>query len=370
MCSRFRIHYQNLISQAVDWDHCPDRLSGRDNGPILPAVLSGIFHPAARVIRSCDLRHAVSIALYLVGVIGIIGFALIIPAISLGEDSLAKDSLGATKSTDSRSTGIEVKNSILKSLDTVSVAAGVSGVLGAVLVREGDIVNLKSPLAKVRDDEAALVVVQAQLALDTAKMKTTRDVDLKLAIKGSEVASKELQRTLDANARAADTYPANEVDRMRLMVDKSKLEIESAQLEQRLTLLASEQAETELRQAKQTVNRHTIYSPLSAMVIAVDKQAGEWVDPNSTVVELMTMNPLRVEGFIDASNASSMVAGNNAKVSITIGTSSYEVSGKVVFVSPVANPVNSQVRVFIEIDNSESRFRPGLSVKATVGGGT
>jgi len=314
-------------------------------------------------------------ALYFVCVLRIISFALIIPAISLGEDSLAKDSLakdslGATKSTDSRSTGIEVKNSILKSLDTVSVAAGVSGVLGAVLVREGDIVNLKSPLAKVRDDEAALVVVQAQLALDTAKMKTTRDVDLKLAIKGSEVASKELQRTLDANARAADTYPANEVDRMRLMVDKSKLEIERAQLEQRLTMLASEQAEAELRQAEQTVSRHTIYSPSSAMVIAVEKQAGEWVDPNSTVVELMTMNPLRVEGFIDASNASSVVAGNNAKVSITIGTSSYEVIGKVVFVSPVANPVNSQVRVFIEIDNSESRFRPGLSVKATVGGGT
>jgi len=334
MCSRFRIHYQNSIIQS--------------------------FKPRNVIIK----------AWYLVCILGIIGFDLIIPGISLGEDLLGESSTGVVKSTDSRSTGIEVKNSILKSLDTVSVAAGVSGVLGAVLVREGDIVNLKSPLAKVRDDEAALVVVQAQLALDTAKMKTTRDVDLKLAIKGSEVASKELQRTLDANARAADTYPANEVDRMRLMVDKSKLEIESAQLEQRLTLLASEQAETELRQAKQTVNRHTIYSPLSAMVIAVDKQAGEWVDPNSTVVELMTMNPLRVEGFIDASNASSVVAGNIAKVSITIGTSSYEVIGKVVFVSPVANPVNSQVRVFIEIDNSESRFRPGLSVKATVGGGT
>ncbi|MCY2976151.1 MAG: efflux RND transporter periplasmic adaptor subunit [Planctomycetota bacterium] len=271
-------------------------------------------------------------------------------------------------SNETRGTRIEVKNSILKSLDTVSIAAGVAGVLGEVLVREGDIVDLKNPLAKVRDDEAALVVVQAQLALDTAKLKTTRDVDLKLAIKGAEVAAKELQRTLDANSRAADTYPANEVDRMRLMVDKSKLEIERAQLEQRLTILASEQAEAELRQAEQAVSRHTIFSPLSAMVISVEKQAGEWVDPNSTVVELMTMNPLRVEGFIDASTSNKVLAGNNANVSISIGTTVYEVTGKVKFVSPVANPVNSQVRVFIEIDNAESRYRPGLSVKATVGG--
>lgn len=299
------------------------------------------------------------------GVVGTLCIALSYPLTASGDDPP-----NSSVSKEPRGTRIEIKNSILKSLDTVSIAAGVAGVLGEVLVREGDIVDLKTPLAKVRDDEAALVVVQAQLALDTAKLKTTRDVDLKLAIKGAEVASKELQRTLDANSRAADTYPANEVDRMRLMVDKSRLEIERAQLEQRLTILASEQAEAELRQAEQAVSRHTIFSPLAAMVISVEKQAGEWVDPNSTVVELMTMNPLRVEGFIDASNASKVATGARAIVSISIGTTAYEVNGKVTFVSPVANPVNSQVRVFIEIDNAESRFRPGLSVKASVGGDT
>lgn len=313
-------------------------------------ILSARPKPLTRYRRSFDI-------------IGIICWAIAFPIVASGDDPP-----NSVVSNETRGTRIEVKNSILKSLDTVSIAAGVAGVLGEVLVREGDIVDLKNPLAKVRDDEAALVVVQAQLALDTAKLKTTRDVDLKLAIKGAEVAAKELQRTLDANSRAADTYPANEVDRMRLMVDKSKLEIERAQLEQRLTILASEQAEAELRQAEQAVSRHTIFSPLSAMVISVEKQAGEWVDPNSTVVELMTMNPLRVEGFIDASTSNKVLAGNNANVSISIGTTVYEVTGKVKFVSPVANPVNSQVRVFIEIDNAESRYRPGLSVKATVGG--
>ncbi len=297
--------------------------------------------------------------------IGLVGYAICVSTLAIGEDKVE-----SVVSQEKQGARIEVKNSILKSLDTVSIAAGVAGVLGEVFVREGDIVEVETPLAKVRDDEASLVVVQAQLALDTAKLKTTRDVDLKLAIKGAEVASKELQRTLDANSRAADTYPANEVDRMRLMVDKSKLEIERAQLEQRLTLLACEQAEAELRQAEQAVTRHTILSPLSAMVISIEKQAGEWVDPNSNVIELMTMNPLRVEGFIDASTASKVVAGNEAKVAINIGTSTYEVTGKVKFVSPVANPVNSQVRVFIEIENNENRFRPGLSVKATIGGGT
>jgi len=34
----------------VDWNHCRDRLSGWDNGPILPPDSSGIFHRAARVL--------------------------------------------------------------------------------------------------------------------------------------------------------------------------------------------------------------------------------------------------------------------------------------------------------------------------------
>jgi len=261
---------------------------------------------------------------------------------------------------------IEVKNSILKSLDTISIAAGVSGVLAEVNVREGDIVDVRSPLARIRDDEATLVVARAKLALSTAKLKASRDVDIKLAQKGTEVAEKELERTLNANSLAPDTYPANEVDRSRLVVERSKLEIERALHEQRLSMLATEESEAELLQAEIAVSRHKISAPLPAMVVAVEKQAGEWVDPSTTVVELMTMRQLRIEGFVDASVANRIPFGSKAKIIVSIGTKPNEVIGSVIFVSPTANPVNSQVRVVIEIDNLGNLYRPGMPVKATV----
>jgi multidrug efflux pump subunit AcrA (membrane-fusion protein) len=35
-------------------------------------------------------------------------------------------------------------------------------------------------------------------------------------------------------------------------------------------------------------------------------------------------------------------------------------TAKLVFISPEVNPINSQVRVFLDIDNSDGKLRPGL----------
>jgi len=297
---------------------------------------------------------------------GFLAFTLLGIFYSMRSISIADEPAKPAPAKDQAISEIEVKNSILKSLDTISIAAGVSGVLAEVNVREGDLVDVRSPLARIRDDEAALVVARAKLALSTAKLKASRDVDIKLARKGTEVAEKELERTLNANSLAPDTYPANEVDRSRLVVERSKLEIERALLEQRLSLLATEESEAELLQAEIAVSRHKISAPLPAMVVAVEKQAGEWVDPSTTVVELMTMRQLRIEGFVDASVANRIPFGSKAKIIVSIGTKPNEVVGSVIFVSPTANPVNSQVRVVIEIDNSGNLYRPGMPVKVTV----
>ena len=37
-----------------------------------------------------------------------------------------------------------------------------------------------------------------------------------------------------------------------------------------------------------------------------------------------------------------------------------EVNGKVVFINPEANPVNSQVEIWVEIDNTNRKLMPGL----------
>ena len=261
---------------------------------------------------------------------------------------------------------IMVKNAILKPMQTVSVAAGVAGVIESVLVTEGDIVSVDQTVVRIRCDEAKLSYERAKLALEMATAKAIRDVDIRLAEKSAQVAEQELGRTLKANSLAADTYPANEVDRYRLMFERSKIEIERFKLDQQLALLAKKQAEIELKQAQQAIDRHAIGSTTQAMVVSVEKHAGEWVDPSTKMLELMSIDRLRVDGFVDANEALELKKGQSTNVIIMVAKTPQNLPGKVVFVSPIANPANGQIRIFIEVENQGARFRPGMTVAASI----
>jgi len=261
---------------------------------------------------------------------------------------------------------IALKNPVLKPMQTVSVAAGVAGIIESLLVTEGDTVSIDQPLIRIRCDESKLSYQRAKLALISATAKAKRDVDIRLAEKSAQVAEQELGRTLKANTLAADTYPANEVDRYQLVFERSKIEIERCKLDQKLAILAQEQSEIELKQCQQAIDRHTIQSTAQAIVVSVAKHAGEWADPSSNLLELMSIDRLRVEGFVDANDGLDLRKGQQANVSILVGKSLQNTTGKIVFISPTANPANGQIRVFIEVENPKATFRPGTTVSAAI----
>lgn len=261
---------------------------------------------------------------------------------------------------------IVLKNPILKPMQTVSVAAGVAGIIESMLVTEGDLVSIDQPLVRIRCDESKLNYERAKLALVSTTTKATRDVDIRLAEKSAQVAEQELGRTLKANALAADTYPANEVDRYQLVFERSKIEIERCKLDQQLAILAQKQSEIELQQCKQAIDRHTIKSTAQAMVVSVAKHAGEWAEPSSNLLELMSIDRLRVEGFVDANDGLELRKGLPANISILVGKSQHTTLGKIVFISPTANPANGQIRVFIEVENPDAKFRPGAIVTGAI----
>ncbi len=267
---------------------------------------------------------------------------------------------------------IELKNAILKPLLTIAVAAGVPGVIERVHVTEGDLIEPNDLLVKVRDEEATLSHKRAKVALETAKIKSGRDVEIRLAQKSSEVAEQELNRALKANSLAADTYPINEVERYRLVWERAKIEMERTKLDQQLAILSESQAAIELQQTQQSIDRHSSRSPVKGMVVSVDKHSGEWVDPSTKVLEIMSTERLRVEGFVSGNEAIALEKGMAAQVVISIAKSSdsnaspQAIPGTISFVSPIANPANGQVRVFIEIDNRNSLYRPGLPVAVSI----
>jgi multidrug efflux pump subunit AcrA (membrane-fusion protein) len=272
--------------------------------------------------------------------------------------------LGSSVTSISETKSITVKTPILKAPQIISIATGVPGIVEKVLVREGMVVNSGDALVRIRDDEVRMSLQQAELSLELAELKANRDVEIRLAEKSSEVAEQELKRALLANSIAADTYPPNEIDRYRLVFERSKLEIERAKLDQVSAKLGLRLAVAEKEQAELQVAKHTIKSPIRATVVSIDRQVGEWADSVTKVLELIGVDQLRLEGFIDVSEVAQVTLAMPAKVRVMVGKEPTEAVGKVSFISPIANPVNGQVRIFLDVDNSTGQLRPGVNVTA------
>lgn len=285
-----------------------------------------------------------------------------LPSSSIRSDLKSEASLANNQT---RVDGVMLKNPLVKAPNSISVAAGVQGIVESLQVREGDDCGPGSPIAKIRCDEAEMLVKRAELSLQVATLKSERKVDLLFAKKSAEVANQELARTLRANELASDTYPPSEVDRYRLLAERAALEIERAEVDVQLNRLQRDSLIVELAQARKTVERHTVKTPEEAVVIDVFKNVGEWVEPGDKLVELISIKKLRIEGLLESVQAASVRRGSKAEVTVP-DSRVPATKATVSFVSPVENPVNRQVKVFVDLDNSSQVFRPGMAVQVRI----
>jgi hypothetical protein len=76
---------------------------------------------------------------------------------------------------------------------------------------------------------------------------------------------------------------------------------------------------------------------------------------------VVRLDRLKVEGYLPASTASQIRIGDRATAVIRQEwLKDYEFPGQVVFINPEANPVNSKVQVWVEIENLDLKLVPGL----------
>lgn len=279
---------------------------------------------------------------------------------------IALDTSSLVRAQDQQSRHLPVENAMLKSMDTTTVASQIAGIVNSVTVKEGHVVKVGQELGRIRDTAVKLQIERAKAAVNVAKSKEKNDIDERLAQKNQAVAENEYQRAVKANQMVRDTYPLNEIDRLKLVSDRAKLETERAVFLRTMASLDSTIAETELRQALELLDRHRVLSPTIGIVVSIEKHAGEWVEPGSELMKIERIDQLRIEGFVKADDASMDLLERTAQVRLTQRTGTIESTGKVSFVSPSVSPIDGTVRIYVDIDNKEGKFRPGLHVDTTI----
>ncbi len=238
--------------------------------------------------------------------------------------------------------------------------------------------------------------IEAQVSFDVAQTEALNDIAVRASAKSRDVADNEYQRALRSRESSKNSVSESTLDGMRLEFEKASLSHEQAQFQQsilkmkldaqraavRTQTLAVESAELTVQEAeslltlarlqadlkhhdvetaRQALARRTVLSPIEGVVVELPRRAGEWVQPGEKVARVIRLSRLRAEGFIPLARASQSLVGRPARVELTNSSGTVHArTGTVTFVSPDVDPINQEVRLWVEFDNPDGQLLPGL----------
>ena len=268
-------------------------------------------------------------------------------------------------SQETESEQILIESAVLQIVAEIELPARAAGPLSQVLVRDGAIVEQDQLLATICDEEPKLKLEEAMIELEIAKQQVKSNVDIKFALKSKQVALADYRRAQQSNKNYAGVVSDREMDRLKLLVEKSDAELEKIRFEKTILKKQADLKEAVANQIRYEVERHRIHAAMSGQIIELKKRVGEWVNVADPVMKLVQLDQLMIEEFVPSATVQHDLMG--AAATFRTDTKSKldrAISGSVVFVSPNVDPLNSTVKIRVEFENPELNLRPGL--KGTV----
>ncbi len=157
------------------------------------------------------------------------------------------------------------------------------------------------------------------------------------------------------------------MDRLHFEVQRTSLEQEQARQKQEVAKLRELVKQAECEIAVHHAQRHSLVAPLTGMVAKRYRHRGEWVQPGDKVFRIVRLDRLRAEGFVDAASVRGPLTGRQATLTVDLpGLPQTRFSGTVTFVDPEIDPVNRQIRIWVEVDNPRLQLQPGMRAEMSI----
>lgn len=235
-------------------------------------------------------------------------------------------------------------------LQTVEATPKTSGRLVSVAVNLGDRVRRGQMLAKLEDAEISQQVKQAQAAFDVSVATIRqREADLRLA-----------QTNLD---RSRNLYDRQLIPKQTLDDTEARYQSALAQLD--LSNAQSTQAKARLEELSINLANTVISSPLTGVVAKRVLDPGAWVTPSSSFVSVVDISVVRLVAAIVEKDVRFIVTGMPADVEVDAYPGE-KFPGTVGHVAPVLDPATRTAQIEIEIQNPDSRLKPGMYARVTL----
>lgn len=264
---------------------------------------------------------------------------------------------------------IEIADAQVSLIQNTFVAAPIPGVVAEVFVAEGDEIKSGVRMVQLDSQQAQTELEAARAAYEAARLQSDNNVDERYAKRTLDVRTRELQQSNEANRQFPGSVSATEIAKLELVVDQSRLAIEQAQHEALVARAGAIEKLAQLRIVEARVGKHGVKAAVSGQVVEVAVEPGEWVEAGKPIVRVLSLDPIRVECFVDGRKFGSELVGREVDffpATADGGKKQKPLRGKVTFVSPELHPVNGQARLWATVANPSLSARAGMRGSMTI----
>ena len=224
----------------------------------------------------------------------------------------------------------------LAAAEEATVRAKVGGSIVALAVEEGQTVRRGQVLARLEardltdaNESARVAVRSAENALQLGRAELQRTETL---VKGGALAERDLDTARNAVAAA---------------------ESQLAAAQARLATTGQQLADTIVR------------APISGIVSAKSANEGDVVQPGTAIATVIEPSSMRLEASVPSDRIGEVRVGAQVEFQVR-GYPGQTFSGRVVRISPAADPATRQVPIFVSIPNAARRLIAGLYAEGRI----
>ena len=227
---------------------------------------------------------------------------------------------------------------------SAAVSAPGMGVIDKVFVTEGDHVVRGQPCAKLNDE-----VLQSSLRVAYAAREAKgalRSAETEATTRKNQLAS---YRALHARGNAT----RREIELAESDYQQAEARLQNVREELEVRRLECAQVESQIAQ-------RTIAAPFNGVVVAIEKERGEFVSPTDPVVlRVVQIETLKAIFSVPVSSASEL--RKDQEIRLLVGARGTICGGVIEYVSPIAEAKSTTIRVTVRVPNVKGEIQSGLS---------
>jgi len=258
------------------------------------------------------------------------------------------------------------------------VTSVVGGRVTAVLVERGASVRQGAPLVRLRDVDYRLAASAARASLDQAQARLgiqagqrppppDQTAEVRTAQSEMELAESNLRRVEELARHGALAAQQLEEARARAAAarERHQMSLQGA----RASIAALSASQVQLRQASTAASEATVRAPFSGEIAERSVSVGEFVAPQTPLVTLVRVDPLRMELTVPQQYLLAVRAGQRVVIRLdAVPNRTFE--GTVRYVSAAVQRSTRGLTVEAVLANSDGVLRPGLFATARIETGT